>query len=165
MTVRYPRGAGVGVDAGTDLTAWPWGKGRVRRQGQGIAVLAFGTLLHPALSAAEALGATVADMRFVKPLDAELVLTLARSHQALVTVEEGCVMGGAGSAVAECLAAAGLPTPLLQLGLPDLFTDHGDPARLLALYGLDAAGIERSIRERFGSLQVSNPQASAAAHL
>jgi 1-deoxy-D-xylulose-5-phosphate synthase len=95
--------------------------------------------------------ATVADMRFAKPLDEALVLELARTHEALVTVEEGCVMGGAGSAVGECLAAAGVTVPLLQLGLPDLFTEHGDPAKLLAMYGLDAAGIEKSIRERFGS--------------
>ncbi|RVT52089.1 1-deoxy-D-xylulose-5-phosphate synthase [Rubrivivax albus] len=151
VTVRYPRGAGVGVEPGTGFAEWPWGKGVVRRKGSRIAVLAFGTLLHPALKAAETLDATVADMRFVKPLDADLVLELARSHEALVTVEEGCVMGGAGSAVAECLAAAGVTVPLLQLGLPDLFTDHGDPAKLLAMYGLDAAGIEHGIRERFGS--------------
>ncbi len=151
VTVRYPRGAGIGVDPGTGFEEWAWGKGLRRRDGSRIAILAFGTLLHPALKAAETLDATVADMRFVKPLDAELVLELARTHEALVTVEEGCVMGGAGSAVAECLAAAGVQVPLLQLGLPDLFTEHGDPGKLLAMYGLDAAGIERSIRERFGS--------------
>ena len=151
VTVRYPRGAGVGVAAGKGFEEWPWGKGVRRREGSRIAILAFGTLLHPALKAAETLDATVADMRFVKPLDTELVLELARTHEALVTVEEGCVMGGAGSAVAECLAAAGVQAPLLQLGLPDIFTDHGDPAKLLAMYGLDAAGIEASIRERFGS--------------
>jgi 1-deoxy-D-xylulose-5-phosphate synthase len=151
VTVRYPRGAGVGVDAGTGFDEWPWGKGVVRRSGSRIAVLAFGTLLHPALAVAETMDATVVDMRFVKPLDADLVLELARTHEALVTVEEGCVMGGAGSAVAECLAAAGVQAPLLQLGLPDVFTEHGDPARLLSMCGLDAAGIEASIRERFGS--------------
>ncbi len=151
VTVRYPRGAGVGVDAGTGFTEWPWGKGLVRRRGSRIAVLAFGTLLHPALKAAETLDATVVDMRFVKPLDSELVRELARTHEALVTVEEGCVMGGAGSAVAECLAAAGVQAPLLQLGLPDHFSEHGDPGKLLAMLGLDAAGIEASIRERFGS--------------
>ena len=151
VTVRYPRGAGVGVDAGTGFAAWPWGKGLVRRRGSRIAVLAFGTLLHPALKAAETLDATVVDMRFVKPLDRELVLELARTHEAVVTVEEGCVMGGAGSAVAECLAAAGVQAPLLQLGLPDHFSEHGEPGKLLALLGLDAAGIEASIRERFGS--------------
>jgi 1-deoxy-D-xylulose-5-phosphate synthase len=151
VAVRYPRGAGAGVAVESTLTEWPWGKGVVRRQGQRIAILAFGTLLHPALKAAEGLGATVADMRFVKPLDDDLVLELARGHDALVTVEEGCVMGGAGSAVLECLAAAGVLVPMLQLGLPDQFVEHGDPAKLLALCGLDAAGIEQSILKRFGS--------------
>jgi 1-deoxy-D-xylulose-5-phosphate synthase len=151
VTVRYPRGAGAGVDAGSALTEWPWGKGEVRRSGERIAILAFGTLLYPALTAAATLNATVANMRFAKPLDAELVLELARTHEALVTIEEGCLPGGAGSAVGECLAAAGLTVPLLSLGLPDLFTEHGDPARLLAMHGLDAAGIEQSIRQRFGS--------------
>jgi 1-deoxy-D-xylulose-5-phosphate synthase len=158
--VRYPRGAGVGVEIEQALTAWPWGKGAVRRTATGaatgrgvprIAVCAFGTVLHPALAAAEKIDATVADMRFAKPLDADLVLELARTHDAIVTVEEGCVMGGAGSAVSECLAAAGVTLPVLHLGIPDLFTEHGDPAKLLAMCGLDAAGIEHSIRQRFGS--------------
>ena len=151
VAVRYPRGTGAGVAVEAALTEWPWGKGVVRRQGQRIAILAFGTLLHPALKAAESLGATVADMRFAKPLDADLVLQLAHSHIALVTVEEGCVMGGAGSAVLECLAAAGVLVPVLQLGLPDQFVEHGEHAKLLAMCGLDAAGIEQSILKRFGS--------------
>ena len=151
VAVRYPRGTGVGAAVETTLTEWPWGQGVVRRHGQRLAVLAFGTLLHPALQAAEKVGCTVADMRFAKPLDEALVLELARSHEALITVEEGCVMGGAGSAVLECLAAAGLALPVLQLGLPDRFVEHGDPAKLLALCGLDAAGIEASIIKRFGS--------------
>lgn len=150
-TVRYPRGAGAGVDAGKDLSTLPWGRGEVRRDGQDVAILAFGTLLYPALQAAEALGATVANMRFVKPLDGELVERLARSHRLIVTVEDGCVMGGAGSAVAEHLNAAGIAVPVLQLGLPDAFIEHGDPAKLMALQGLDAAGIERSIRQRLGA--------------
>jgi 1-deoxy-D-xylulose-5-phosphate synthase len=123
----------------------------VRGHGKRIAILAFGTLLHPALKAAESLDATVANMRFAKPLDAELVLELARSHDALVTVEEGVVMGGAGSAVLERLAEAGIERPVLQLGLPDHFTDHGDPGKLLSLLGLDATGIEHSIQRRFGA--------------
>jgi 1-deoxy-D-xylulose-5-phosphate synthase len=151
VTVRYPRGSGAGVAVPTDLETWPWGRGEMRRRGERIAILAFGTLLHPALAAAETMDATVADMRFVKPLDEALVLELARTHEALVTVEEGCVMGGAGSAVGECLAAAGMAVPLLQLGLPDLFTEHGDPVKLMSMYGLDAAGIEGRIRGRFGS--------------
>ena len=149
VAVRYPRGAGVGVTPQPELTELPWGRGEVRRSGRRLAVLAFGTLLHPALAAAQRLDATVADMKFIKPLDAELVLELARTHEALVTLEEGCVMGGAGSAVAEALAAAGVSIPLLHLGLPDEFVEHGDPAKLLSLCGLDAEGIERSIRERF----------------
>ncbi|MFN4116241.1 MAG: transketolase C-terminal domain-containing protein, partial [Inhella sp.] len=150
-TVRYPRGAGAGVDAGKDLDLLPWGKGEVRREGQEIAILAFGTLLYPALQAAESLGATVANMRFVKPLDTELVERLARGHALIVTVEDGCVMGGAGSAVAEHLHAAGITVPVLQLGLPDAFIEHGEPAKLMALQGLDAAGIERSVRQRLGA--------------
>ncbi|MFN3302844.1 MAG: 1-deoxy-D-xylulose-5-phosphate synthase [Roseateles sp.] len=151
VTVRYPRGAGVGVVPVKAMTAQPWGKGEVRRRGQGIAILAFGTLLYPALEAAEHLDATVANMRFVKPLDAELVAELARTHDALVTVEDGCVMGGAGSAVTEALNAAGLTVPVLQLGLPDEFVEHGDPVKLMSLCGLDAAGIEASIVKRFGA--------------
>jgi len=156
-TVRYPRGAGVGVPVQKQMSALPWGKGEVRResgrlQGQGprIAILAFGTLLYPCLQAAEQLDATVANMRFVKPLDDALVAELARTHDALVTVEDGCVMGGAGSAVLESLQAAGLNLPVLQLGLPDVFVEHGDPAKLMSQCGLDAAGIEQSIFKRFG---------------
>jgi 1-deoxy-D-xylulose-5-phosphate synthase len=160
VAVRYPRGAGIGATIETALNEWPWGQGVVRREstltadgrgGRRIAILAFGTLLHPALAAAASLDATVADMRFVKPIDADLVLDLARRHDAIVTVEEGCVMGGAGSAVGECLAGAGFSVPLLHLGLPDQFVEHGDPAKLLAMCGLDAAGIEASIRQRYFS--------------
>ena len=152
VAVRYPRGAGVGVQPLADLSELPFGKGAVRRQGQRIAMLAFGSLLYPALQAAERLGATVVNMRWAKPLDIELLLQIASSHEALVTIEEGVVMGGAGSAVAEALAAAQIAKPLLQLGLPDAFIEHGDPARLLALQGLDAVGIEASVRGRFGDL-------------
>jgi len=148
--VRYPRGAGAGVAIDSTLATLPWGRGEVRRKGSRIAILAFGTLLYPALAAAEKLGATVANMRFVKPLDQALVLELARTHDHLVTVEEGCIAGGAGSAVLECLAAAGLAVPVLQLGLPDQFIEHGDTAQLLARCGLDAAGIEQSVVRRFG---------------
>jgi len=156
--VRYPRGAGAGAAVQQAMTALPFGKGEIRRQikrpgapvGKRIAILAFGTLLYPALAAADQLDATVANMRFVKPLDVALVTELAASHDAIVTVEEGCVMGGAGSAVLEALAAAQINVPVLTLGLPDAFVQHGDPAKLLALCGLDAAGIETSIRNRFG---------------
>nr|WP_314540649.1 1-deoxy-D-xylulose-5-phosphate synthase [uncultured Massilia sp.] len=149
--VRYPRGAGVGAAMETALNTVAIGKGVVKREGKGVAILAFGAMVAPSLTAAGELDATVADMRFVKPLDVELVKRLAQEHDYLVTVEEGCTMGGAGSAVAEALAAEGIVKPLLILGLPDRFIDHGDPALLLASVGLDAAGIAKSIRERFGS--------------
>ena len=155
VSVRYPRGAGVGTAIQPGLDALPWGRGELRREARGsgrrIAILAFGTLLYPALAAGESLDATVANMRFIKPLDTELVLSLARSHEALVTVEEGCLQGGAGSAVLEALQAAGVNVPVLCLGLPDEFIEHGDPAKLLAMLGLDAAGIEQSILKRFGA--------------
>jgi 1-deoxy-D-xylulose-5-phosphate synthase len=152
VAVRYPRGAGVGVPQPEGLEGLPFGKGELRRKGRGVAILAFGTLLYPALAAGEKLGASVANMRWAKPLDLELLREIARTHEAIVTVEEGCVMGGAGSAVLEALQAEGLTLPVLPLGLPDLFIEHGDPGKLLSLQGLDAAGIERSVRERFGSL-------------
>ncbi len=148
--VRYPRGAGIGATIAQELTTLPIGKGEIRRKGQKIAILAFGSMVAPAMGAAELLNATVANMRFVKPLDVELVKQLAADHDFLVTVEEGCVMGGAGAAVAEALASAGITKPIQMLGLPDKFIDHGDPAKLLALVGLDAAGIAASIKARFG---------------
>ena len=148
--VRYPRGAGIGAAIEPALDVIEIGKGVVRREGKGVAILAFGSMVAPSLGAAENMNATVADMRFVKPLDVELVKQLAQNHDYLVTVEEGCTMGGAGSAVAEALAEAGIAKPLLILGLPDRFIDHGDPALLLASVGLDAHGIGQSIRERFG---------------
>jgi 1-deoxy-D-xylulose-5-phosphate synthase len=146
--VRYPRGAGQGVEVRKAMQALPLGKGEVRRQGARIAILAFGSILAPAFAAAEELDATLANMRFVKPLDQALVEQLAREHELLVTVEEGALMGGAGSAVAECLAAAGLARPLLHLGLPDRFVDHGDAALLRAEVGLDKAGLLAAIRTR-----------------
>ncbi len=152
VAVRYPRGAGAGVAQPAGLEGLPYGRGEWRRKGRGVALLAFGTLLHPALAAAERLGASVANMRWAKPLDLELLRVLAGSDRALVTVEEGCIQGGAGAAVLEALQAEGIVLPVLQLGLPDAFIEHGDPARLLAMEGLDAAGIERSIRSRFGDM-------------
>ncbi len=152
VAVRYPRGAGAGVEPEAGLNALPFGKGEVRREGTGVAILAFGTLLYPALEAAEKLDATVVNMRWAKPLDTALLLKVAASHAALVTVEEGAIMGGAGSAVGEALQAAGLTLPLLQLGLRDEFTEHGDPAKLLSMQGLDAAGIEAAVASRFAAL-------------
>jgi 1-deoxy-D-xylulose-5-phosphate synthase len=152
VAVRYPRGAGAGVPVQPGLAALPFGKAEVRRAGQGVAILVFGTLLYPALQAAEALNATVVNMRWVKPLDVALLLQVAAGHEALVSVEEGAIMGGAGSAVGEALHAARVLKPLLQLGLRDEFIEQGDPAHLLALQGLDASGIEAAVLGRFAAL-------------
>ncbi|MEI6733295.1 MAG: 1-deoxy-D-xylulose-5-phosphate synthase [Comamonadaceae bacterium] len=152
VAVRYPRGSGAGAEVQSGLESLPFGRAQVKRSGSGIAILAFGTLLYPALDAGDALGATVVNMRWVKPLDTELLLKIAAGHEALVSVEEGVIMGGAGSAVGEALQAAGVVKPLLQLGLRDEFIEHGDVAKLLSLQGLDAHGIEASIRRRFGQL-------------
>ena len=157
VAVRYPRGSGAGVAPLADLQGLPFGRGEIRRErkaaaGEGgprIAILAFGTLLYAALEAGETLDATVANMRWAKPIDVELLRDVAGRHDVLVTVEEGAVMGGAGSAVTEALNEAGIVRPVLQLGLPDVFIEHGDPAKLLSLQGLDAAGIERAVRARF----------------
>jgi 1-deoxy-D-xylulose-5-phosphate synthase len=130
------------------MEALPLGKAEVRREGKRVAILAFGSMLKPSLDAGAELDATVVNMRFVKPLDVDLVAQLAASHELLVTVEENAVMGGAGSAVAEALAGRGLATPLLQLGIPDRFVDHGEQAQVLASVGLDRAGILASIRAR-----------------
>jgi 1-deoxy-D-xylulose-5-phosphate synthase len=143
--VRYPRGAGPGVAVDPALPALPLGKAEVRREGKRIALLAFGSMLAPALEAGAAFNTTVVNMRFVKPLDEELVRELARTHDLLVTVEENVVAGGAGSAVNECLIAAGITTRTVNLGLPDRFIEHGDHREQLAQCGLDAAGIRRTI--------------------
>ncbi len=143
--VRYPRGSGPGAAITPELDTLPVGKGEIRRKGKKVALLAFGSMLTPALKAAETLDATVANMRFVKPLDAALVAELAASHELLVSIEENALIGGAGAEVARALEMAGLSTPLLRLGLPDHFIDHGDTALLLAEAGLDSAGIEKSI--------------------
>ncbi len=158
VAVRYPRGSGAGTAISTGLETLPYGKGELRRQGKGVAILAFGTMLYPALQAALPLNASVANMRWAKPLDTELLLSLAQSHDALVTVEEGALMGGAGSAVLEALQDAGIIIPVLRLGVPDVFTEHGDPNHILANLGLNAEGIEASVRHRFGDLlQTADP--------
>jgi 1-deoxy-D-xylulose-5-phosphate synthase len=162
VAVRYPRGAGAGAAVEATLDALPFGKGEVRREGNGVAILAFGTLLYPVLEAAQALNATVVNMRWAKPLDLALLLRVAAEHEALVTVEEGAIMGGAGSAVLEALQAAGVQKPVLQLGLRDEFIEHGDPAKLLGLQGLDAAGIEASVAKRFAALLESGRPALKA---
>lgn len=152
VAVRYPRGAGVGVKVTAGLETLPFGKGEIRRQGHRIALLAFGTLLYPALEVGETLNLTVANMRWAKPLDTELLTQVARSHDALVTLEEGTVMAGAGSAVLEALQALDIQKPVLTLGIADVFTEHGDPVKLLAELGLDANGIRASITKRFAHL-------------
>ena len=151
--VRYPRGTGPGVALDTTLDDLQIGKGEIRRQTQGakpqrVALLAFGSMLAPALAAAEELDATVANMRFVKPLDRELINTLADNHDLLVSLEENTLIGGAGAAIANCLEQMDKTVPLLRLGLPDHFIDHGDTSKLLAQLGLDATGITRNVKEK-----------------
>jgi 1-deoxy-D-xylulose-5-phosphate synthase len=146
--VRYPRGGGTGAAIEPGLEPLAIGKGVLRRRGRDVAFVAFGSLVAAVLAAAERIDASVADMRFVKPLDVDLLRTLAQDHRLLVTVEENVVAGGAGAAVAEALAGLGLEVSVLHLGLPDAFVEHGDAARLLADCGLDAAGIEAAVRQR-----------------
>jgi len=160
--VRYPRGAGIGSIPSKELRTVPFGKAELRRRssavsGKRIAILAFGTLLYPALEVAEQLNASVANMRFVKPLDVELLKTLAQDHDYFVTIEDGVILGGAGSACLEALAAMGINKPLLQLGLPDSFIEHGDYKLLMAGCGLNAEGILKSIQERFPVILPVNP--------
>ncbi|PRC91554.1 1-deoxy-D-xylulose-5-phosphate synthase [Solimicrobium silvestre] len=147
--IRYPRGAGIGAEVKKELTTIPLGTGEVKRQGKRIAIFAFGSMVAPALQAAEKLNATVANMRFIKPLDVALVKQLAESHDILVSVEEGAKMGGAGSAIAEALAELGINKSVLILGLPDQFIDHGEAGQLLALCGLDGVGISNSIQGHY----------------
>lgn len=157
VAVRYPRGIGPGSAIEEQMTSIPVGKGQLRRQGNSpIAILAFGSMLTPALAAATRLDATVVDMRFVKPLDTELIYRLASEYPLIVTVEENVLMGGAGSACVEALHARGLTVSVLQLGLPDTYVEHGDPAAQLAECGLNAAGIEASIRQRLASLRLTD---------
>ncbi len=147
--VRYPRGAATGIAPEQTMTALALGKGRIITQGKDIAILAFGTLLHAAASVADKLGATLVDMRFVKPLDLALLQQLSASHSQFVTLEDNAIAGGAGSGVNEAVAALQLPVQLLNLGLPDQFIRHGSQEQLYAELGLDSAGIEQSIRRHF----------------
>ena len=151
VAVRYPRGAGVGAVPDASLDALPFGKAEVRRHGEGLAILVFGTLLAPALQVAEKLNATVVNMRWAKPLDTEMLAQIAQGHDRLVTLEDGCILGGAGSAVGEALQQMKILRPILHLGLPDAFIEHGDPAKLMAMQGLDAVGIEQSIHQHWAS--------------
>jgi len=161
--VRYPRGSGSGAATGAQLETLPIGVGELRREGRGIALLAFGSLLEPALKAAEALDASLANMRFVKPLDEDLIAELAASHALIVTLEENAVAGGAGSAVAEALARRGILVRCLHLGLPDVFLDQAAHEEQLAACGLDAAGIEAAVRTVWETLPASVPSRRGAA--
>jgi len=143
--VRYPRGKGPGVEPQAEMREVPLGKAEVRRDGKGIAFLAFGAMLAPCLEAAEQLDATVVNMRFVKPLDEEMILRMAAEHELLVTVDENAVAGGAGSAVDECLVANGVQIPVINHGLPDRFVQHGSRGDMLVDAGLDAAGILEAV--------------------
>ena len=145
VAVRYPRGSGPGVAVDPDMQAIPLGKGEIRRKGKRLALLAFGSMLAPSLEAGEAFDATVVNMRWVKPLDQDLVRELVNSHELLITIEENAVAGGAGSAVGEFVLAQGLTTNVINLGLPDQFIEHGDHKSQLAKCGLDASGIRRAI--------------------
>jgi len=146
--VRYPRGCGPGVTVEETLNTLPIGKGEIRRLGKRIAILAFGSMLLPSLQAGEQLNATIANMRFIKPLDLTLLKELAASHKLIVSVEENVLQGGAGSAVAEALQAEGIVCKMLQLGLPDRFIEHGETEQMLAACGLDAAGIVTAIEKK-----------------
>jgi 1-deoxy-D-xylulose-5-phosphate synthase len=143
--VRYPRGSGTGTIPSTDLQALPLGKGKILRNGQKIALLAFGSLIPAALAAGEELDATVANMRFVKPLDIELIIELAGNHSLLVSIEENAIIGGAGSEIERALTENGINIPVLRLGLPDRFIDHGEQGQLLADLGLDKNGIMQTV--------------------
>jgi 1-deoxy-D-xylulose-5-phosphate synthase len=160
--VRYPRGSGTGIAVAQELATLPIGKAEIRRSGHGIALLAFGAMVAPCAKVADALDATLVNMRFVKPLDEALILELAGSHAALVTIEDNAIAGGAGSAVSECLNAHGVQVPLLQLGLDDGFLDHASREELLANEGLDPDGIEAAIRKRFAAM-IPAPQLRSAA--
>jgi 1-deoxy-D-xylulose-5-phosphate synthase len=166
VAVRYPRGSGPGTPVAAAMSALPVGQAEIRRRSSrpryAVAILAFGSVLGEALLAAEACDATVANMRYVKPLDIDLLLQIASEHAAFVTVEENVVSGGAGSAVAEALANAGVAIPMLHLGMPDRFVDHGDPAALVRECGLDARGIITAIQSRFPKRRLEGVSKSVA---
>ena len=155
VTVRYPRGAGVGAQVATDLQTLPFGKAEIRRQGHGVALLAFGPLLYEALKVAESLNATVVNMRWAKPLDVDMLKQITQSHDRLVTLEDATRKGGAGSAVMEALQDMGIAMPVLAIGFEDEFTEHGDPQKLMQQYGLTAPGIQKRIEEYWPDLKAS----------
>jgi len=159
--VRFPRGTGPGTALVSEMTALPVGRAQIRREGRsGLAILAFGVLVDPAQKIAERLDATVVNMRFVKPLDEDLIISVAARHRAIITIEENATLGGAGSAVAELLASEGLQVPMLQIGIPDRFIEHGSRETCLAAAGLDLAGLTASV-ERWWAMQAQDRMRSA----
>ncbi|MCH9744116.1 MAG: 1-deoxy-D-xylulose-5-phosphate synthase [Gammaproteobacteria bacterium] len=146
--IRYPRGSGAGVNIETNMQAYPIGKSVLQKHGNKVAILAFGSMLQPALEAAEVINATVVNMRFIKPIDRDMIIRMAQDHSLLVTIEENAIMGGAGSAVCECLNENNITTSVLQLGLPDCYIEHGNPTQMLTECGLDKDGVIKSIQER-----------------
>ncbi|MDX1329571.1 MAG: 1-deoxy-D-xylulose-5-phosphate synthase [Burkholderiaceae bacterium] len=157
VTVRYPRGAGVGATVNPTLQPLPYGQAAIQRQGQDVAFLAFGPLMHEALKVAESIDATVVNMRWAKPLDTAMLKQIAETHTRLVTIEDGARMGGAGAAVLEALQDMQLHNPTLVLGFEDAFTEHGDPQKLMAHYGLTAPGIHKKLGERWPDLAAQPP--------
>lgn len=155
VTVRYPRGAGIGAKVQGDLQALPFGRAEICRQGRGVAILAFGPLLYEALEAAESLDATVVNMRWAKPLDLVMLQQVAQQHERFITLEDGARMGGAGAAVLEALQDLGIHKPVLVMGFQDAFTEHGDPKELMAYYGLTAAGIHQRMAQVWPELYVT----------
>jgi 1-deoxy-D-xylulose-5-phosphate synthase len=155
VTVRYPRGVGVGVPLQKDLTPLPFGKAQLVRQGESLAILCFGPLLHEALKVAHSLNATVVNMRWAKPLDLQMLREIAQSHDRLVTLEDGTRLGGAGSAVLEALQDMQISRQVLVMGFEDEFTEHGDPGQLMQQYGLTDIGIQKSIEMRWPMVQSS----------
>jgi 1-deoxy-D-xylulose-5-phosphate synthase len=146
--IRYPRGGGPGVEIEKEMTALPVGKAELRRTGKNVAILAFGTMVTPALEVADELDATVVNMRFIKPLDEEMILQMASQHELIVTVEENVIQGGAGAAVSECLSAHGVAVPVLHYGLPDRMIQHGSREEMLADAGLTREGLLDLIKAR-----------------
>ncbi|HEV2681209.1 MAG TPA: transketolase C-terminal domain-containing protein, partial [Rhodanobacter sp.] len=154
--IRYPRGSGPGAAIHQQLDTLPIGKAELRRRGRGLALLSFGAMLVPAATIAAELDATLVNMRFVKPLDEALIVELAKTHDAFVTLEDNAIAGGAGSAVAECLSAHGITLPILHLGLPDVYLEHGSREEVLSMAGLDLSGIRHAIHARFPQLNATN---------
>ena len=157
VTVRYPRGSGIGTPMSTDLQVLPWGRAEIRRTGHKVAILAFGPLLYEALKAAESMDATVVNMRWAKPLDLDMLAQVAQQHDRFITLEDGARMGGAGAAVLEALQDMGVHKPVLVMGFEDTFTEHGDPQELMQHYGLTAAGIHQRMAQAWPDFYVTPP--------